>query len=183
MKKLFFALLLLLPVIAFAQPGGNIIDTTGGRSLTQLVFSVRIYREGDTIVNMNSLNNGIIKTQVSKESRKVIKNNGLQLNDSTGIVTLVEDSLLKQDFIFDIKTFASDNEWYENTVKVKVKNNDIRLISVTSDKIEMATGFRKEGKIYVVIAVSMILFFTIIIYLVYLERKTKKLEKQINNNK
>lgn len=175
MRKIFIVLITLLPITIFSQQ-----DTTP-TSLHQLVTSIRIYYAGDTVVNLNSLNNGIIKMQISEESKKIIAENGLQLDEKAAVVTLQNSDLLKNDFSFDIKTFATDNEWYENTVKIKVKNSDIRLISVTSDKIEMATGFRKEGKIYVVIAVSMILFFTVVFYLIYLERKTKKLEKQVTN--
>jgi hypothetical protein len=179
MKRLLIILVVCLPLIGFCQ-SQNPNDTIPN-VLTQLVNAGRIAYKGDTIVNLNSLNNGITKLQISDESKKAIANNGLKLDEKAGVVTLEDIDLLKQDFSFDVKTFANDNEWYENTIKVKVKDGDIRLINVTSDKIEMATGFRKEGKIYVVIAVSLILFFTVIFYLVYLERKTRKLEKQINN--
>jgi len=175
MRKIFILFIALLPITVFSQQ-----DTTP-TSLHQLITAVRIYYAGDTVVNLNSLNNGITKMQISEESKKVITDNGLKLDEKGAVVTLENSNLLKTDFSFDVKTFANDNEWYENTVKVKVKDSDIRLISVSSDKIEMATGFRKEGKIYVVVAVSMILFFTIIFYLIYLERKTKKLEKQLDN--
>lgn len=179
MKKLVFILVICFPFIGFSQ--GNDPKDSVPNSLTQLVNAVRIAYKGDTIVNLNSLNNGITKLQVSDESKKTIAANGLKLDEKGGVVTLDNLDLLKTDFSFDVKTYANDNEWYENTIKVKVKDGDIRLINVTSDKIEMATGFRKEGKIYVVISVSLILFFTIILYLVYLERKTRSLEKQVNN--
>ncbi len=169
MRKVFFIIIALLPITLFSQKDSNTVS------------EIRIYLPGDTVVNMNSLNNGITKIQISEESKKSIAANGLKLDEKGGIVTLEKSDLLTANFSFDIKTFATDQEWYENTIKIKVKNNDIRLISVTSDKIEMATGFRKEGKIYVVISVSMILFFTIIFYLIYLERKTRKLEKQVNS--
>ena len=178
MKRIVLFFWVLVPTIMFAQKNGTGVDTSGSSSLTELVFADRIYHIGDTVVNLNSLNNGIKTYQVSDESKKAIANNGLELKEGA-VVILKEDSLLKSDFSFDIKTHASDQEWYENTVKIKVKDHDIRLINVTSDKIEMATGFRKEGKIYVVVTVSIILFFTVIIYLIYLERKTKKLEKQL----
>lgn len=179
-KKLFLILLLIFPIVVNAQPGGQTPHDTNVSALTNLVYSVRTYHTGDTVVNLNSLNNGIKSYQISEESKKTITSNGLEIKEGA-VIVFVEDSLLKKDFSFDVKTNANDNEWYENTIKVKVKDNDIRLINVTSDKIEMATGFRKEGKIYVVIAVSMILFFTVIFYLIYLERKTKKLEKQLKD--
>ena len=42
---------------------------------------------------------------------------------------------------------------------------------------EMADQFRAEGKIYVVVAVMLVLLLGIIIYLFRIERKIKKLEK------
>jgi hypothetical protein len=175
MKKLFVVLFACLPIIGFSQ------GDTNTSSMHELINALRISYKGDTIVNLNSLNNGITKLQISEESKKTIATNGLKLDEKAGVVTLEDINLLKQDFSFDVKTFATDNEWYENTIKVKVEDEDIRLINVTTDKIEMATGFRSSGKIYVVVAVSMILFFTIIFYLIFLERKTRKLEKQVNN--
>lgn len=48
---------------------------------------------------------------------------------------------------------------------------------------QMADTFRSEGKIYVVISVISIIFAAIVIFLVYLERKIKRLENQIKKNK
>lgn len=44
-------------------------------------------------------------------------------------------------------------------------------------EVEMADAFRSEGKIYVVIAVLSIIFTCIIAYLIYIDLKLKKLEK------
>lgn len=183
MKKLIILLGLLVPLNVFAFEIVVVPPDTlkSDDAITNLVFAgCRVYYKGDTIVNLNSLNNGIKSYQISDESKRTIENNGLKITDGA-IVILDHIDSLKKDFQFDVKTIAGDEETYENTIKVKVKNKDIRLVNVTSDKIEMATGFRKEGKIYVVVAVSMILFFTVIGYLIYLERKTKKLEKQIKD--
>jgi hypothetical protein len=49
-----------------------------------------------------------------------------------------------------------------------------------TDQIEMASNFRGEGKIYVVIAVILIILGGIIVTLFRLERKLKRMEK--NNN-
>ncbi len=48
--------------------------------------------------------------------------------------------------------------------------------------VEMAEGMRSSGKIYVVIAVILTIFAGIIFYLIRLERKLNKLEKQNQNN-
>jgi hypothetical protein len=46
---------------------------------------------------------------------------------------------------------------------------------------EMADQLRNDGKIYVVIAVIGIIFVCIVLFLVYIERKLKKLEDQVVN--
>lgn len=46
---------------------------------------------------------------------------------------------------------------------------------------EMADTFRSDGKIYVVITVIGMIFVALVIFLMVLERKVSKLEKQINN--
>lgn len=48
---------------------------------------------------------------------------------------------------------------------------------------QMADSWREDGKIYVVIAVLSIIFACIVIYLAVIERKLKKLEKVIEENK
>ena len=47
--------------------------------------------------------------------------------------------------------------------------------------VEMADGLYQSGKIYVVVAVLSIIFLGIVGYLVMLDRKIGKLEKEINN--
>ena len=51
----------------------------------------------------------------------------------------------------------------------------------SADEIEMADGFYQSGKIYVVIGVISIIFIGIIIYLVSIDRKVSRLEKEIKN--
>lgn len=52
-----------------------------------------------------------------------------------------------------------------------------------TDKIEMAGAMRASGKIYVVVAVLVIIFIGIVVYLVIIDRKVAKLEKEITNDK
>ena len=47
---------------------------------------------------------------------------------------------------------------------------------------QMADAFRNDGKIWVVITVISIIFISLVIFLILLERKVNKLEKQINKN-
>ena len=48
---------------------------------------------------------------------------------------------------------------------------------------QMADGMRAEGKIYVVIAVLAIVFISVVVYLLMIERRLKKLEEEINAKK
>ena len=49
----------------------------------------------------------------------------------------------------------------------------------TTEAIDMADTMRSNGKIYVVVAVILAIFAGIIIYLIRLDRKMSKLEKEI----
>ncbi|MEO6070036.1 MAG: CcmD family protein [Chitinophagaceae bacterium] len=51
-----------------------------------------------------------------------------------------------------------------------------------NEKVEMADGFRSNGKIYVVVAVILTIFAGIIFYLVRLDRKITKIEKDNSAN-
>ncbi|MCR6639743.1 MAG: CcmD family protein [Sporocytophaga sp.] len=55
--------------------------------------------------------------------------------------------------------------------------------SSTSDNVEMADAFRKEGKIYVVVGTFVLILTGIIVYLVVLDRKLTKLEDEIEHQK
>lgn len=49
------------------------------------------------------------------------------------------------------------------------------------EQVEMADTMRSEGKIYVVVAISLVIFFGLIAYLVMLDRKVSKIEKQLKS--
>jgi CcmD family protein len=49
--------------------------------------------------------------------------------------------------------------------------------------VEMADGLRSSGKIYVVVAVVLIILFGLLAYLVRIDRKVSKIEKEINGGK
>lgn len=51
----------------------------------------------------------------------------------------------------------------------------------TNTGVEMADAFRADGKIYVVIAIVLIIFAGLIMYTVSIDRKLKKLEKEFEN--
>ena len=51
-----------------------------------------------------------------------------------------------------------------------------------TDEVEMAGAMRTSGKIYVVVAVLVIIFIGIVVYLVIIDRKVSKLEKEMTND-
>lgn len=52
-----------------------------------------------------------------------------------------------------------------------------------AEEIAMADTFRAEGKIYVVVAVILLIFAGLIVYAVSIDRKISRLEKEVNNIK
>lgn len=58
-----------------------------------------------------------------------------------------------------------------------VSNSLVLLAQDKSNDIEMADVMRQNGKIYVVVAVILTIFAGIIIYLIRLDKKISKLEK------
>ncbi len=57
----------------------------------------------------------------------------------------------------------------------------LSLVTKAQEAPQMADALRENGKIYVVIAVIGIVFLCLVVFLVYLERKLKKLEEKINS--
>jgi hypothetical protein len=57
------------------------------------------------------------------------------------------------------------------------------MVSVISkaqeNKVEMADTFRADGKIYVVVAIVLIILIGFVVYLISLDRKITKLEKLV----
>ena len=54
------------------------------------------------------------------------------------------------------------------------------FVQDTMQEVEMADLMRSNGKIYVVVAVSTIILTGLILYLVTLDKRISKLEKEIN---
>ena len=57
--------------------------------------------------------------------------------------------------------------------------NFISSLASAQEQVEMADSMRSEGKIYVVVAIILVIFFGLIGYLVMLDRKVSKIEKQM----
>ena len=53
------------------------------------------------------------------------------------------------------------------------------LTQIAAAQVEMAENFRGEGKIYVVIAVILIILIGIFVMLFKLDKRTKRLEKEL----
>ncbi|MEQ9412557.1 MAG: CcmD family protein [Cyclobacteriaceae bacterium] len=56
-------------------------------------------------------------------------------------------------------------------------------ITYAQQEVEMADTMRSEGKIYVVVAILLLILFGLIGYLVHLDRKVSKLEKRLSEKK
>lgn len=52
------------------------------------------------------------------------------------------------------------------------------LFAKEANQVEMADKFRAEGKIYVVVAVALIVLVGIFVYLIMLDKKVNKLQEQ-----
>lgn len=50
--------------------------------------------------------------------------------------------------------------------------------AVDNDQVEMAEQMRADGKIYVVVAVVLVVFIGLILYLISIDRKISRLEKE-----
>ena len=62
--------------------------------------------------------------------------------------------------------------------KVQVEEQDYR-----NTEIEMADAMRSNGKIYIVVAVLVVMFMGLVIYAIRIDRKLGKLEKEVSSEK
>lgn len=56
-------------------------------------------------------------------------------------------------------------------------------ILLNAQPVEMADTMRSEGKIYVVVAILLVIFVGLISYLVFLDRKITRIEKKLPEKK
>lgn len=56
-------------------------------------------------------------------------------------------------------------------------------VSAQAQDIEMADGLRSEGKIYVVVAILVVIVLGLIGYLVMIDRKASRLEQKLDEQK
>lgn len=76
-----------------------------------------------------------------------------------------------------LSLFTLSSFFLQAQEKIKIDESDYN-----NQKIEMADKFREEGKIYVLTGVICLILGGIIIYLVVIDRKLNKLEKEINKS-
>ena len=55
----------------------------------------------------------------------------------------------------------------------------LNLFAFAQEPVKMADAFRADGKIYVVVAIILVVLVGLIVYLVLIDRKIGKIEKQI----
>ncbi len=137
-------------------------------------FKSSIWQEGDTLVNFNRIHNNSVKTvEISTEVRLPDF-----LTFTQDGILIFEKSVNKIDkkISFELKTTTLDGEVYINVVSIYTNRNQIPIVIVNTDKIDMATGWRADGKIYVVVAVSLVLFLFLAIYLAIIDRKVSKFD-------
>lgn len=130
------------------------------------------YAAGDTMVNLNKINGGVLKYQLSEEANKILLDNGLKI-EQPAIIIVENPTLLGNEFSIEIKCYTSESEWFINDVYYQKG----KLLNVKSDKIEMATTWRKEGKMYVVLATVSLVFLGLFSYVFWLDRKVSNLGK------
>lgn len=64
------------------------------------------------------------------------------------------------------------------TLLLLILINQLNVLAQSSNAVEMATGLRSSGKIYVVVLVIVLLFVGVTAYLITIDRKLSKLEKR-----
>lgn len=131
----------------------------------------------DTLLDLNRQLGGIQEITVPKG---VVIPEAVEITPKGQIILKSDEGLKSDSYDFELKAVASDKEVYIVSVKIR-RNGDKLVVSTVSDKIDMATGFRAEGKIYVVVAVSLILFITLTVYLLILDRRLRRLNARIAN--
>lgn len=58
----------------------------------------------------------------------------------------------------------------------------ISFVASAQSDVEMADVMRSNGKIYIVVAVLVIIFLALVVYLISLDRKVSRIEKELKQN-
>jgi hypothetical protein len=126
----------------------------------------------DTLVDLNRLNGGIRSFQVGT------CDSTLFYVDSKGVV-LSKGNIpaSARPYRIDIKSQTTEGVYVDNHIELWQTEQN-RTVYVEANVIEMATGMRKDGKIWVVIAVVFVLFAAVLGYLLFLQKKIAALENK-----
>lgn len=157
------------------------LPRAGFRRLLQILLSCAFFffnglillkATPDTLINFNTLLGGVQRITMPSDQALPA---GFSLQPEG--VFLGSDSLMLQSGLpLNFKAETGNGDVYEIQVQVRRKGA-IRYLLIQTDRIEMAAGWRREGKILVVVAVSVIVFAAIVAFLLYLERRISRLEK------
>lgn len=128
------------------------------------------FEKVDTLVNLNVSLGGVKEIEIAAETEIPT---GLLISNEGIISTKAGAEFDNKIYLFELKAIGGAGEVYIVNVKLDFSGN-YPIVIVGSDKIDMATGLRKDGMIWVVVAVSMILFGAIIVYLFLLDKKVSK---------
>lgn len=131
----------------------------------------------DTLVDLNAQLKGVKEITFPKDA---IIPDAIEITPQ-GVIILKSTDLMKaESYAFELKAVSNIDEVYIVQVNIKRENGKY-LVSTVSDKIDMATGFRAEGKIYIVVVVCLILFTVVITYLTLMDRRMRKINARIEN--
>lgn len=126
----------------------------------------------DTLVNFNRLVGGI--TAVTLPGEQTLPK-GISLTPDGSLLGSYESLMALRDPLF-FKLETASGDFYEVSLSGRQQSGK-NFVLIQSNLIEMATGWRRDGKIWVVVASALLVFFAIIGFLLYLERRLRKVEK------
>lgn len=139
--------------------------------LAVVPFHMHANATADTLLDLNRLNGGVKSFQVGQCDTAYFE-------VSTSAQVWLKKPLPAQKFPYriEVKCQTTEGVYVENQIEIW-QTDQARTIYVEANVIEMATGMRKDGKIWVVIAVVFTLFAGLVLYLFYLQRKLNSVEQ------
>jgi len=127
----------------------------------------------DTLVDLNRLNGGIRSFQVGNCDTSLFEVSGKGVLFSKGNIPSSAHP-----YRIDIKSQTTEGVYVDNHIELW-QTEQGRIVYIEANVIEMARGMRKDGKIWVVIAVVFVLFGSVLGYLLFLQKKIRGLENKI----
>jgi hypothetical protein len=134
------------------------------------ILSFIKFEKSDTLADLNASLGGVKEIEIAAETKIP---EGITISKEGIISTKAGAEFNKGIYLFELKAIGGAGEVYIVNIKLDF-SRDYPMIIVNSDKIDMATGLRKDGMIWVVVVVSLVLFGAIIVYLFLLDKKVSK---------